>query len=326
MSHPTRKASSPEEPLIEGLFASEDVVDEDEVYARAVSEWRKTEKIIKKASAQRIRFESGPIAIANVADIHLGGSGVDYERVFYEADLIAKTDGMYLMLDGDLVDNFVLAKLMHVRLNTKFAIAEEWALLRRYLGIVGHKLLLSVGGNHDGWSRIAGIDYFREVMGRVRDNVIYDTDDVVVMLEVGQADFPIRLRHQWNGSTIYNATHGIERAAKFDGNFICGVGAHTHVSGLTRQFNVGGRTWMAVLCGSYKVYDPYARARWFAKPNGSTAATVVFDESGAMFGIDRLEYATHVIERLRGGKRNGTLGAKARGRKVDRKSKKTVGR
>jgi hypothetical protein len=249
---------------------------------------------------QRIRFRRGPIAIAFAADLHLGSTGVDYERVFREAQIIAETDGMYLMLVGDLVDNFILAKLVCARWSTAVSLEEEWVLLKKYLDVVADKLLVSVSGNHEKWTyALSGIDYFKEALARVRRDVVYDTDDALVRLEVGRAVFPTRLRHRWLGNSIYNPTHGIERAYRFDGDFIVGVGGHDHAAGLARQFNAGGRTGMAVLCGSYKRVDPFARAKGFARPNGSTAVTVIFDEDGTMIGIDRLEYAASVIRKLR---------------------------
>lgn len=207
---------------------------------------------------------------------------------------------MWLVTDGDMLDNFLFAKMMNARFKSRISIDEEWALVRKYLKIVAPKLLVSVSGNHDNWTMaITGIDYFKEVLKQISPDTIYDTDDLTFRLDVGKAKTAIRVRHKWNGTSIYNFTHGIERAAKFDGGFQVGVGAHIHASGLVRTFDINGLTGMAVLCGSYKRYDPYARTNGFYKPNSSTAMTVIFDESGAMVGVDRLDVAARMIKALR---------------------------
>jgi hypothetical protein len=276
----------------------DDLPDEDEIYRRAVDEWKRTERLIKRRSDQRIEFRRGPIAIVFVADLHLGSNGVDYERAFREAQIVADTPGMYVMLIGDLLDNFIVPKLVSARHDARITVQEEWALVRKYLQVISRKLLCSVRGNHERWTwMLAGIDYFADVLKSVNARVVYDTDDLLISLRVGAAQFPIRLRHRWLGSSIYNDTHGIERAAKFDGDFLVGVGAHTHASGLVRTFNSRGQNGMAVLCGSYKRFDPFARERGFTRANSSTAQTVLFFESGAMVGIDRLEIAAEVMEK-----------------------------
>lgn len=294
MAHPTKDA----EPRIVGVGV--EIPDENAAYEKAVQSWRKVARLQERRANQSIEFGQSPVAIAFVADIHLGSPGVDYERVFREAKLIADTPNMYLMLNGDLLDNFIIPKLVAARYETEVTIPEEWVLVRKYLKIVGHKLLVSVGGNHEKWSWVlGGIDYFADVLKQtVPRAIIYDSDDVALTLKVGKAAFPLRLRHYWQGRSIYNATHAIELAHRFDGGFLVGVGAHTHVSGVTRTFNAGGENGIAVLCGSYKQYDRHARTGGFPKPNKSAAMSIIFDENGTMVGIDNLEQAVRVIRAL----------------------------
>ena len=119
------------------------------------------------------------------------------------------------------------------------------------------------------------------------------------MLSVDGNEFRIRARHSWKGSSIYNDTHGIERASKFDkgGEFDVGIGAHTHSSGLYRQFNNGGHTGHAILCGSYKRYDDFADRHGFSKSNESAAVAMVFSEAGA-WGTNDLEIAADYMRTM----------------------------
>lgn len=287
---------------ISGITANKDV-DAQEVYKRALAEWDKTSAHYKRAETQTIAFKQKEVALVFVADTHIGSAGVDYRRLFAEAEIIRDTPNMYLCLIGDLIDNFVVGKLAHIRHHTRINIEDEYVLLKKYLDIVAPKLILSVSGNHEKWTwLLSGIDYFRSILDKVAPSVIYDSDDVNIIFKVGKSTMRARLRHKWRGTSLYNVTHGIERAAKFDLGFRLGVGAHTHAAGVTRSFVCDGQTSLAVLCGSYKMVDPYSKSEGFYRPNGSTAVTVIIHEDGSIIGIDRLETAARVMRALNGGK------------------------
>jgi len=277
--------------------------DEDEVYERALKEWERTRELEKRRANQSLEFSHGPVALVSVADLHLGGSGVDYPRLFAEAELIASTPGMFLVLVGDLVDSFIVGRLVQHRLGTRLNITDEWALLRRYLRIVGLKVRASIGGNHDYWhTMLSGIDYLREVLARVAPDAIYDQDDARITVKVGSAEWPGRIRHKWAGNSIYNETHGPERAAKWDQDFVWSIGAHTHRGGVARSFNHAGRSGWAMMCGSYKRVDKFARQQGFPKPNNSAAVALVFDEeTGSMTGFDNLQMCAKFMRELYGG-------------------------
>ena len=283
---------------IEGVTAEEHLPDEEDVYRRACAEYEQTRKLYERKRNQHIDFDRGPVAIVEVADLHSGDMGVDYERAFYEAELIAETPGMYVITVGDMVNNFIIGTLTQARSGTRLSIPDEWALLRRYLKIVAPKWLLSVGGNHDQWTTmLTGVDYFAEIVGQIKSRVIYDSDDVVFTVNVGDWAIPCRARHKWRGNSIYNVTHAIERAAKFDGDFLIGFGAHTHTGGYTRGMDVGGANGMAVQAGTYKRIDGFARRMGFAYPNNSTAVAVVIDaEYHSLTGFDNLEACANYMQ------------------------------
>ena len=287
---------------ISGLTAADNRwPDEEEVFERACREWEKTAIRLAREVDQYIAFERGPVGIAFVADLHCGGKGVNYPRMFEEAEVIAETPGLFAFAVGDLVDNFVIGKLMRERLNARLSIRDEWALVRRYLRLVGGKLVGACSGNHERWfPALTGVDYFKQELAQVNRDCLYDKDDIRAQVRVGGATWPMRVRHQWRGSSIYNSTHGIERAFKWDGgDFLIGVGAHDHVNGSCRTFNAGGKQGMAVKAGTYKVDDSFARRRGFPKSGPSTAAVVVFDDDPpSMTGFTCLTAAARYLDAL----------------------------
>jgi hypothetical protein len=178
-----------------------------------------------------------------MADQHLGGYGVDYDRIDDDINAILDTPRMYVCHAGDIIDNFIMGRLKDIRLGQSFAVSEEWALARRVLRLLAPRLILSVAGNHDLWTyALTNVDYLEEIHAKLNPDILYAQYDHNVDIAVGDHCHRMRVRHSWRGSSIYNDTHGIERAAKFDkgDHFDIGVGAHTHVSGLYRQFNNGG--------------------------------------------------------------------------------------
>lgn len=285
--------------VVEGVTADEQLPNPKEVLQRASKRFAAIKTLMDRRAKQVIRFDRGPVGIVFVADNHIGNEGVDYDRMFNEAEIIASTPNLYVMQVGDLIDNFIVGKLMKVRIHTTISIPEEWALAKWYLDLLGPRLLGVCGGNHDAWtSAMSGIDVLRSTVASIRPGLLYNPDELQVTVDVAGKQWPILVRHKWQYNSVLNPTHGIERA--FERNqakpFILGVGAHTHVSGLVRQFNAGGRTGTAVLCGSYKIYDNYAQQLGAPTPNGSTAVTIIFHPDHGLVGYDNLTLASEVLK------------------------------
>ncbi|MCA9898598.1 MAG: hypothetical protein KC433_10445 [Anaerolineales bacterium] len=281
------------EPQISGVVANEPI-DEEEVWERAIRQNRRLKQKEQRKKEQVIAFERGPVCIVNFADLHCGNEGVDYERIDRELDIVLSTPGMYAGFIGDLLDNFIIGKLARLEMHSSFKITEEWAMVKRITKKAAPKMLWSVSGNHDYWTVMtSGIDYFREVHASLPQRVLYDDTEINVDMVVGAHTYKWRLRHKWKGSSIYNDTHAVERAAKFDKgkHFDIGVMAHTHTSGLARQFNNGGKTGLAIICGAYKRYDKFANQVGFPQANEQCAVAIVLDDQGGMTTFSNLETA-----------------------------------
>lgn len=283
-------------PRIVGVTADYQTFDPRDVLAQMIAEYDRLKAKQQSAAQNAITFEQSPVCLVFVADAHLGNAGVNARRLFDEAKTVIETPGMYLVTAGDMIDNMILPKLMHARFVGEVEPAKEWALLKLYLDYVAPKLVCSVGGNHEAWTNIlTGVSFFLETVQRIKPQVLYDNADVRFNLCVGSAAFPIRVRHKWRFTSKYNATHGIEDMSRFDADFMVGVGAHTHASGLVRTFNNHGHAGLAVLCGTYKDLDDYAHVSGFAKPNQSTAIAVIFRDNGTMTGYDNLNEAAEIM-------------------------------
>lgn len=284
------------EPTIIGDSFAEEEIDEEEVWRIALQISQKRKEVLQRKKNHQIIFEEGPVAFVFLGDLHLGGRGVDYERIDSDVTEILSTPAMYVVSVGDMVDNFIVGRLKDIRIGTApFAVSEEWALAKRVLRLLAPRLILSVAGNHDLWTyALTNIDYLAEIHQQLNPNILYSKYDHNVTLSVGSSSRDLRVRHQWRGSSIYNETHGIERAAKFDKgeHFDIGVGGHTHVSGLYRQFNNGGKTGHAIIVGSYKFDDSFADRHGFSKPNEAASVCLIVWPDGQVLGTNSLSAAS----------------------------------
>lgn len=276
----------PEPPTIIGQTAA-DPHDPEAIRQAAEARFAAAAKRRATQRRQSVHFRHGPVALIFVGDQHIGSPGTNVRRMYEEQELIRATPGAYVCLTGDVVDNYVIGKLTAQNMTHGMTVPEEWALARHYVAGFGDRLVAVSSGNHPGWTqRLVGLDYDREITPA---GVLYDTDDLLFEVHVGPHVRTVRMRHKWQGSSIYNPTHAMERAARFDNaDPDVFVGAHIHVGAVCREFILHGRRKLALLSSTYKEIDPYQRAEGFADNDGSTAVALVINQDGSFFGTSSL--------------------------------------
>lgn len=282
---------------IDGLHALDPRLEaqrEAEIVERARQAWLENKRIEQIRQDQYIVFKCTPACLVFFADQHCGGEGVNYPRMYDEAQLAADMPGTLIGLVGDAVDQFIIGRLRQVALHeSRIKPWEEWYLIKHYLDIVAGKLALAVPGNHPNWFEVlTGVPYFRRVMSAFNPSTLYHSHEINAVVRVPGASWKMKVRHRWRGRSIYNHTHGIERGAKWDGGFDLGVGAHNHDGAYCRDINVGGKPGLAAMCGTYKEVDSYAQDLGFPRNNGLTGVAVIFNgKTGRMLGTTDLEWA-----------------------------------
>ena len=286
-----------DDPLLEGDIDVEEL-------------WRQAKLASKKRLAEAaspplsIFFDRGPVCIMHTADWHLPDTGVDYELLERDIQFVATTPGVFVGNAGDVVNNWVIGKLQRQLMFEKFTIDDQWAMVKYVLGLLPkEKQLWMVSGNHDDWTLLAsGVDYLAEIAQRHLPRKAYARGDLRAEVHVGKALFKFRVRHKWRGKSIYNATHGIEQSLRLDGStYDIGVGAHTHVSALAREFTYEGGTKLALQCGSYKQVDDYAKVLGVPEANGRAAVFSILHEDGSMWGTSSFEVVSRYMSAVYSG-------------------------
>lgn len=243
--------------------------------------------------------EKKPIAIAFMSDTHIGSPSVDYAALRKDINIIHDTEGMYVAFHGDIIDNWIVGKLLTKQRDQIVPLKSELDFAKKVLNYVKEKILVVVSGNHDLWTlSSSGIDFIDTVFTDI--NFIYDTDEVVFDLKLLNNEcIRIKIRHKWRGSSRDNPTYGIESSWNQTGEFDIGVGGHTHIATLARPFIKNGKKRYAVLTGTYKVDDEYPRELGLSKSYGLGSAAIVIFPDGDMIHFDSLTLAADYLTYVR---------------------------
>jgi hypothetical protein len=239
---------------------------------------------------QSVRFPFGPVALFFVGDQHIGNMGTDVRRMLDEQKMIMETPGSYVVQMGDIVDNFVVGRLIAENWKESAPVWDQWHLGKHYLEGFKDRLIAVNGGNHDFWHhKVSGIDYTREI---TPPGVLYDADTLRFRVHVGPAEFKVWTRHKWRGKSMYNPTHGQERGAREDdGRQDIYVGAHNHTGAVCREFVREASRKIAIQIGTYKIHDDYATSEGFPRHDASTCCALILHDSGAFHAMSDLQAA-----------------------------------
>lgn len=253
---------------------------------------------LNRRNSQSITLEP-PCAWAMLSDAHFGSEATDYKSLKRDAEIIRDTPNMHVGFHGDGVDNWIVGKLQSLERWQALRFDEEWQLFSHWLGMMAGKMLYVVAGNHDNWTyKISGVDRVAEMMRGTK--VLYHSDQIIFDLHVGPKTYPVKVRHKWRGSSIFNVTHAIEVGWERGGNdFVIGIGGHTHIGTYCRPFTRHGLQRYAVLTGTYKIDDTYGTELGLASPAGRGAGAFVFDKAGQLKFFEDLEQAADYLEFLR---------------------------
>jgi hypothetical protein len=282
------------EPSVFGVTTNDEVETVRELWDRAKAYQKKVEERIALRKNQAIELPNEPMALAFLSDVHFGSPNTDYENAEADALLIAATDGMYAEFHGDLGDNWIVpGKLTAQSRNQAMTLTDEGRMAVDWLEIIGESLLVVVAGNHDNWTyQLAGVDGLKNSL--INRQVLYDAHEVVWNMRVGPSNFRLKSRHKWRGFSKFNHTHGIEVGWEND-RFDIGIGGHTHTGTWCRPFGKDGKRRWAVVTGTYKLEDGYAKQLGMPATMGLGCGAMLFHPDGRTHWCDDLETAADFL-------------------------------
>jgi UDP-2,3-diacylglucosamine pyrophosphatase LpxH len=285
-------------PVIVGITASDSYI-VDDIWEMAEMSFDLNEEKERKRKAQRIDFGNKPIALALLSDLHIGNATTDYRQLKNDAELIKNTNGMYAIFHGDGIDNWIVPKLLQLQRGQAVNFEQELLLFESWLSMISDKLVAVVAGNHDNWTHsLSGIDIVKRMLKNTK--VLYDRDEVRTVMTVNGNNWEFCIRHKWLGSSIYNPTHGIERYSRMGASFDIGIGGHTHIASISREFiSYDNRQCMAIITGTYKKYDGFARQLGLPHCPHNGSGAIILKPNGTHLWIRDLQEAAEYITYLR---------------------------
>jgi hypothetical protein len=285
-----------EEVEIEGLFPIDWEPDIDAAKAAAFAAQKRTAAFMMKRQSQVIRLPNRPSGMAYLSDLHLADPYTDYVNVYNDAEIIERTPDLHCGINGDALNNWIVGKLQAKQRSQIVTFESELALFTDWINSISNSLRFALSGNHELWStQLAGIDIVRDSLKGL--NVLYDPHEIVFTLKIGKQSVVHKARHSWRGYSIFNDTHGIEVGwQRGDTPFDIGIGGHTHIGTLLRPFIRHKVMKKAILIGTYKMDDEYARALGLAQGVGLGSGAMVFHPDGRQQWCEDLETAADFIE------------------------------
>lgn len=219
-----------------------------------------------------------PFGVAFFSDMHIGSTGVDYQRMRADLDLASSCKHMKIYLGGDAVDNVIIPKLGHVARDSQVVgPALQWLLFRDVVNtLLNRDALLAVGaGNHDLWTqRMAGIDGVAATLADVP--VVYTGEGGYINLTVGEQKYTVYRKHRPGFSSRYNPSHSARQAMRFATKLADAyVIEHQHTPSieLAQAF---GEMRAFIRTGTYKLIDSYA-AEFGFNDGAIGTPVIVFD-------------------------------------------------
>jgi hypothetical protein len=243
--------------------------------------------------------DSKPIAIVPLADLHLGATGVQYEKLLHDLEIITSTKGMYSVCIGDWLNNFIFAKLMVASwgdVRPKY----QWVLCRLVIQALAKTLIQINPGNHEHWTaKVSDIDEFQDIAEKA--NVLYSGNKKLgkVTVKFNNLDYKGVFRHKPIGSSRINPMLGAKNIYRDLTSYDFCITAHTHTFGI-EHFYKHEQIRVAMNCGSYKTDDAFADECGFPDAIPKMPVIILMPDKREMLTFENIETAAMILKGLRG--------------------------
>ena len=212
-----------------------------------------------------IRAKS-PFLLSLIADTHIGGADVDYERFRKDVNLIHDVEG-YSIAVGDLTDSFFFMPEVGSQLISG---DEQVMFMQAALDRLAEddRLIAGFGGDHDMWSADRHGAHTLYQQFHQRYNAHYLEGVSYVTLKVVNEETETKLgfvgSHRHKGFSVYNDAHASLRQWRDEGvGAMVSFTAHNHVKAALTQVHKlhGGAEFKfhSLALGAYKQSDRHSR-------------------------------------------------------------------
>lgn len=268
--------------------------------------WRKAEadcerRISKAHRSSRfsIQFPAGrPIALCVASDQHIApGTPVTLRRMREDAELIASTPGMYVLLGGDATDNHIKHRAAVIAARSQPS--DQLKLFDYYLSIMLDKVCVVISGNHDAWAnQLAGVDPLQMLCEK--NKVHYSPFVARIDVSIGNQSYKVALRHQFRMNSSFNDTHAVKQWQRLgEEDFDVGVICHNHTPAVEDHL-YRGRHVVAMRPGSYQVLSAYSVQFGWNATMATCPTVILWPESRRIMSFFDVRDAAAALRLFRG--------------------------
>ncbi|MGI5892809.1 MAG: hypothetical protein ACOX7H_08825 [Bacillota bacterium] len=241
--------------------------------------------------------DTKPIGLAFWGDWHLGAKGVDYEQHDIDTELIAKTDGLYVIGMGDYKDNanaFVHPASTYEDIATTDM---QDKIVQRIFDRTADKHIVTIRGCHDDWDkRNSNKDFVQslcDITGAV--NLWHGG---IINLTVGQEEYRIGARHKYKNESGLNTTNTQRNFINEFGHCDIVAVAHKHFAELQHTRRMGEET-IYLRSGTYKQYDEFGQKLAGYEGAYGVPVVILMPDRHEMIPVRNLELAAEFLDKLR---------------------------
>lgn len=240
------------------------------------------------------------IGIAFQGDLHIGNMATDYHSMLTHRDLIAKTDNLYLVLNGDYCDNYIPSSHVSGMFEALFPPAVQKNLAKDYIESVKTKVLALVSGCHDVWGMKAADFDLTEYLAK-HGEAAYLGNGGTVYLTVGRTKYKIMMRHKYRYNSADSPTVTVKKMFEKAGGFDVGVISHNHVACIeecVKEGMDGAKKRLFIRAGTYKTHDRYGKQLGFSEGDTSVPVVLFNPDTRDIRGFQSLEEGIQYLKYL----------------------------
>ena len=239
-----------------------------------------------------------PIAVTNVADMHIGAPGVDYDSLQGDCKSIEAELGLHCIIGGDGYHNIIQSSKVGSSHN-QIPISPQKGLYVSILKFLKAKILCIGVGQHNYWTTLLeGEDWDGELARRLK--LIYTKHNAVINLRVGNMVYQIVRLHKSRYRSSFNLTHTCKQNQRMDfPNARVVVVEDQHV-GDCEQYRYNDNECVAMRTGTYAVYDDWALQNGFFGSHICNPTVILYPNEDKLVGFKQMEDAIIYLRAVRG--------------------------
>jgi predicted phosphodiesterase len=229
------KAALPEEPLVYFPDKKAPKVDWEEVLERhgEIAAAREANDPKQLKATIDLTRHSGPIAIVQMSDVHIGSPQCDVTTLINHIKLLKAVPNLYCLLDGDFTEWAISPRMLDAVLGQVGSAQEQVRVFQAILADLASKVVAMITGNHDERGfRMGGIDVFEFLYNSISTRGVYLRDGGTLRIKMkGDVEYTWRVYHGDGlmGNSMYSRTAAMARNARHEQGWADVQSAgHTH--------------------------------------------------------------------------------------------------